>query len=385
MKVRQYWLPLILGTVVVGWGAVARGEEAPTRGEARRQLRPEVELLVQSVGERLHAAGDALKLTPEQSSKMKGVMESFASKRKALREQRRELVQSDLRNVEELLTPEQREKVKNFVEDRVEAGPAAEGPLAWPHDDSLRETLAQKLQSAGDKLGLTAEQRTEIREHLAGSADKYRAQRQARRELVEAEFKAASDVLTPDQRDQARRMIEHRVVAAAVSQRVGDRLENAADKLGLTQDQRKKIAATCESFEPKFEALADQRRDLVQSEMKAHTQILNAEQREKARDMIHDRIIIVQSQFDPNDPRALGRLKETMRERLEAAADDLSLTPEQRNQIKEKGAEFAKKYAAQREQREALRKEELTAVGEILTPEQREKVKNFFADRLGAQ
>ena len=38
-------------------------------------------------------------------------------------------------------------------------------------------------------------------------------------------------------------------------------------------------------------------------------------------------------------------------------------------------------YTAQREQRETLRKEELKAMEEILTPAQREKVTNYFADR----
>ena len=50
--------------------------------------------------------------------------------------------------------------------------------------------------------------------------------------------------------------------------------------------------------------------------------------------------------------------------------------------IKAADADFAAKYTVQREQRETLRKEELKAMGEILTPEQRGKVRHCFAERM---
>src|SRR5262245_41343032 len=170
---RQSWLPCLVAIAVVGSGAVARCQES-------RQLRPEVELLMHSVSEKVEAAADALKLTPEQRTQIKSVLESFASKRQALREQRRTLIESDLKAISELLTPEQREKVKDFIEDRMQAQAKGEGAVVWLRDDLMRETLTQKLQSAADKLGLTPEQRTQIRERVAPSAEKYREQRRAR-------------------------------------------------------------------------------------------------------------------------------------------------------------------------------------------------------------
>ena len=75
-------------------------------------------------------------------------------------------------------------------------------------------------------------------------------------------------------------------------------------------------------------------------------------------------------------------LKETIAGRLEATAEKLGLTRAQRDKIKATYSDFAASYTAQRAQREAPRKEELKAMGEILTPEQREKAKNFFADLM---
>ena len=92
---------------------------------------------------------------------------------------------------------------------------------------------------------------------------------------------------------------------------------------------------------------------------------------------------MIDVRLDPNDPQAVAMLKETIAERLEATADKLDLTQEQRDKIKATYSTFAATYAAQRDQREALRKEELKAMGAILTPEQRERVKNYFADRAG--
>ena len=79
-----------------------------------------------------------------------------------------------------------------------------------PALEQLRETVADRLQSAADELGLTAEQREKIRQIHAGYAEKYRAQRDARRALRREEFKALGAVLTPEQRDQVKDAVEER-------------------------------------------------------------------------------------------------------------------------------------------------------------------------------
>jgi Spy/CpxP family protein refolding chaperone len=352
-----------------------RAQEAP-------ELRPEVDLLKQSVSEKLQAVADRLGLTQEQREKIKEADRSFLAKRQALREQRRDLYQSDVKSIGEILTPEQRKKVDDLMEDQVNAQKADEGPVAWAEEALLHDSFAHRLRVAAQELGLTSEQRDQIRARLAGSVEKYREQRRARRELVEAEWKAISDVLTSEQREKARRFLEQRLVTASIAQSVSDRLQAAAEKLGLTSEQRQRIIDTYKNCDEKYEQLADDRRELLKSELKSVGEILTREQREKVRNYFQDHVVMIDVQLDPNDPQALALLKETISERLEATADKLGLTQDQRAKIKEAYSGFAARYRAQREQRETLRRDELKAMSDILTPEQREKVKNYFADYM---
>src|SRR5262245_22748199 len=174
---------------VVTWGLVVAvtGLVAVARAQDARQIRPEVDLLKQSVSEKLQAAAEMLGLTQEQRDKIKEVHRSFEARRQAMREQRRALLQSDLRAISESLTPEQREKAQAFLEDQVES----RGSDAASATDaaSIRETFAQKLRAA-ENLSLTSDQRTRIVERLTSSYGKYREQRRARRDLIEAEYKA---------------------------------------------------------------------------------------------------------------------------------------------------------------------------------------------------
>src|SRR5262249_2813448 len=145
---------------------------------------------------------------------------------------------------------------------------------------------------------------------------------------------------------------------------------------------KKRIVETCEGFEPKFEALADQRRELLRSELKTIGEILTPEQREKVRDYFRDRVVLIKVDLDP---KSITCLKDTIGERLESTADKLNLTAEQRERIRKEAASFAERYGPQRQQREALRREEMSALGAILTPEQREQVKNWVADHSPVQ
>jgi Spy/CpxP family protein refolding chaperone len=367
-----------LTVAVTGLTSVARAQEA-------RELRPEVDLLKQSVSEKLQAVAERLGLTPEQRDKIKEIHRSFEAKRQALRDQRRELCQQDLKSITEILSPEQQKKVDDLMEDRVDTQKVDEGPIAWAEEALLHDSFAHKLRVAAGGLGLTSEQRYQIKQRLAGSAEKYREHRRARRGLVEAEFKAISDVLSPDQREKARQYVEQRLVTASIAQSVAERLQAAADKLGLTQDQRQRVIDTYKNFDEKYEKLADDRRELLKSELKSLGEILTPEQREKVHNYFEDHVVMVDVRLDPNDPQAVAMLKETIAERLEATAEKLGLTEDQRAKIKAAVSNFSTTYTTQREQRESLRKEELKALGEILTPEQREKVKNYFADFIENQ
>ena len=57
--------------------------------------------------------------------------------------------------------------------------------------------------------------------------------------------------------------------------------------------------------------------------------------------------MVVDIKLDPNDPQAIALLKETIADRLEATAQKLGLTQEQRDKIKATYSGFAANYAAQ--------------------------------------
>jgi Spy/CpxP family protein refolding chaperone len=292
------------------------------------------------------------------------------------------LLQSELEAIRDVLTPQQREVVKGFVEDLREAAREPGARRDWPEVAPLRDSLAERVQAAAETLALTSEQREKIREIHAPFAAKYRANRDERRNLVEAELKAISEELTPEQREKARRSIEGRMAHATVAQSVAERLRSAADKLGLTDDQRQKIRETHAGFVDKYRALAGERRALLHDELKAISEQLTSDQRDRVRDLCEDRVVVVGIEIDPNDPDAIAQLRETIADRLRALADRLGLTQEQRSKIREAHAAFVEKYEAQRTARRDLRREELKALGAVLTPEQLAKVKSYIEDRV---
>ena len=77
-------------------------------------------------------------------------------------------MQAEFKTISELLTPEQREKARNFIEARMVHAPVA-------------QSIAERLRTAADHLGLTTEQRDKIRETHRGFVEKYNALNDERR------------------------------------------------------------------------------------------------------------------------------------------------------------------------------------------------------------
>ena len=345
-----------------------------------KALRPEVQQLVQSVSERLQAAADKLGLSDEQRAKIREIGSSQSEQRNALRAERRSLLQDEMKSLGTILTPEQREAIKEWAEDKVEQAKTDPAP-GLPRFSGSRDTLAERAQSAAEKLGLTSEQRKQMIQTLAGHAERHAALRARCREACEKEFQAAAAVLTPEQRLKARDQFEDRIVVAAAARSVADRIDAVADKLGLSADQRQQIAKAHAQFAGKYQALRSERRELMQEELKTVAAILTPEQREKVKDFCEDRVVIIDvTASGATADEAVKALRETVSERLEAVADKLGLSADQRTQIRGVHTTFADKFKAQREERKTLRQEELKALGAILTPAQRENAKEFAED-----
>jgi hypothetical protein len=162
-------------------------------------------------------------------------------------------------------------------------------------------------------------------------------------------------------------------------QSVSKQLPAPADKLGLTAAPGWRIVDTPKNFDGKYETSAGDRREVLRSQPKAVGEIHTPKQRDTVRNDFQGHGV-VDLQVDPNDPRAAAMPKETTAERIEGTAEKLGLTQEQRDKIRAIDPGLAAKCTAQREQREALRMEGLKAMGDILTPQQRKRVKNGLAD-----
>jgi Spy/CpxP family protein refolding chaperone len=362
--------------IIVGISFAATAARA---AEEQKCLCTEVEQMLRSVGEKLKDAADKLDLTAEQKSKIDEIVASHADERKALRTERKSLLQDELKALGTILTPEQREKIKDFAEDRIEQARAAAPGL--PRFTAARDTLAERAQSAAEKLGLTSEQRQKMIEALSSHADRHAALKARCREAAESEFKAIAAVLNPQQREKARECFEDRVVIAAAAKSVADRLNAVADMLDLTSNQRQQIVETHSQFAAKYRALRSDRKELMQEELKAIAAILTPEQRENVKDFCEDRVTIIQVSPSGQGPaEAVKALKETISERLETVADKLGLSDDQRNKIRGVRAAFADKFKLQRDQRKTLRQQELQALQGILTSEQRAKVKDVVED-----
>ena len=350
-------------------------------GQEETRLSPALEQLRETVADRLESAADGLGLTAEQREKIRQIHAGYAEKYRAQRDARRALRREEFKALGAALTPEQRDQVKDAVEERTVMIKEGTAKRKWPEVAGLRDSMADRLESAADELGLSDEQRAKIRESFQPFAQKYREQRAEHRKLVEDELKAVGEVLTPEQRKMARRYVEGRVVRAAAARSIADRLQAAADKLGLTADQRSRIVEARESYADKFRDMRRARRALLGEEMRAIAAVLTPEQREKARDYREDRVVVIGVEIDPADPPTVAQLRETVADRLESAADELGLSAEQREKIRQIHAGYAEKYRAQRDARRALRREEFKALGAVLTPAQRDQVKDAVEER----
>src|SRR6516225_11384632 len=118
--------------LVIGLVAGMLLSATAARAQEEKCLRPELEQLLQTVAEKFQEAADKLGLNDDQRAKIREIHAKHVEEYKTLRTERRELLEAEMKALGDILTPEQREKAKEFVKDRIET-PERAGAPGIPH------------------------------------------------------------------------------------------------------------------------------------------------------------------------------------------------------------------------------------------------------------
>src|SRR5262245_30134346 len=132
---RTHTLIVSMAAGMLSFAAIALADDA-------KSLRPEIERMTQAVSEKLEAAADKLGLGAKQRQQIRDIQAKHTEQFKALRTERRELLEAELKALDAILTPQQRDQVKEFIEDRVEKAQAGEPGM--PQFVAQRGTLADR-------------------------------------------------------------------------------------------------------------------------------------------------------------------------------------------------------------------------------------------------
>jgi len=218
-----------------------------------------------------------------------------------------------------------------------------------------------RLEMLATKLGLDDKQKEELRkihQEFDKKSDPVEHQIWA---LHHEEHEAIRKVLTDEQRTKARE---------AMKEMKEKEFEKLATKLGLSDDQKRKISEIREKYEPKFHELAamkekgenvhKQFRELRHEFLDAVRPDLTEEQRAKLPILLREE-------------HHYWRNPEVQREHLKAVLDKLDLSAEQKEKIKKIQDEYEPKIKDEVSQLKKLHHEEHEAMEKVLTAEQRTK------------
>ena len=311
---------------------------------------------------------DELNLTADQQSRIKQILETHhqammnwrkqhAAELKSLREEiiearknreaekvkqlrtriakilkeRRELTESLRKQIEDVLTDEQREKAKEIFREARAAGVSIR-----------RITFALK------KLDLTDEQKQKIKAILKDAReDAQKADTPKEKEKIWADAieEIKKDVLTESQVKELDRIMR--------KTKIRKKIWHALASLKLTDDQRKKIAEIWKEYHEKIaQAKPEERWTLIRKMHEEILSVLTDEQKEQ--------------------------LKEMREKFVKHVADILDLTDEQREQIKKIRDKYREKIAnAKGKERRRLIKQMFREIDSVLTDEQKAKIRKW--------
>jgi len=223
-----------------------------------------------------------------------------------------------------------------------------------------------RLEAMTARLGLDDQQKGQVRA-IHTDFDKKTADLEHQVwTLHHEEHQAMSKVLTDDQRAKLPGLLK----AARDKE-----LDEIATKLGLSDEQKKKLEAVREDHEKKFHELAakgeEGRAPFHELRRVFHEAIgkeLTDDQRAKLPGILREEY-------------TEWRNPEKRREHLKAVGDELGLNDDQRAQLKKIHEEFDQKTKEPLAQLKQAREDEHAAVNKVLTDDQRQKLEQWRKDR----
>jgi len=243
--------------------ALAAGTAALAREDTKKTGGGERELMA--------AWASKLGLSDQQQQQIHKVCEQYAERAEPVEEQLWKLSHEEFDAVKNVLTPEQREKLPEVI----------------------KAEMTREMRKVGDRLGLSEEQRRKIasireeyepkfREVCTQSSD---SARKKMRELRAQFFADIRPVLTEEQRAKIPGVLREEFQQWRDPMARGERLEQVADQLGVTSDQKSQIQKIAAEYRPKVERLASQLKETFQEERASIEKVLTDEQRTKAHEM----------------------------------------------------------------------------------------------------
>lgn len=221
--------------------------------------------------DRLEALANRLGLSAEQKEQVKKIHHDFDQKEDPLEHQLWNLHHEEREAIGKVLTKEQRAKVPEV----------------------FRAGLEKELDKVGARLGLSSEQKEQIRKIHAKYGPKFRALAQQKgektreqfRHLRHEEFGEVRHVLTEEQRAKLPGVLrsEFRQWRDPAKRRA--LLKAFADRIGLSDEQKGQVKKIHDEYDPKVQQLTDQIAGLHKQEHEAMEKVLTAEQRTKLQEL----------------------------------------------------------------------------------------------------
>jgi Spy/CpxP family protein refolding chaperone len=235
--------------------------------------------------------------------------------------------------------------------------------------DEPKDKRHDRLEALATKLGLSDQQKEEIRkvhQDFDKKADPVEHQVWA---LIHEEREAVRKVLTDEQRAKLPEVIKE------FREKM---FQTVAGKLDLSKDQKQKIHKIYDEYEPKFRELTAQKDKTEET----HKQF--RELRHQFVDAIRSELTDEQRAKLPavlREEHHLWRNPTARREHLKELADKLGVSADQKEQLQKIYAEFDKKVEKPMAEVKQLHKDEHEAIEKVLTEEQRTKWRELRKSR----